>query len=69
MVRNAALLIAFERQQHRTRAVSHAQNMRLYEAMYRQARRLDVIPGDDPLAGIEHDIHLARLLNVRTTPR
>ena len=34
-------------------------NLRLHEALYEEARLLDVLPGENPLEGIEHKIRLA----------
>lgn len=41
------------------------QNLRLLEGMYKLACSLRVFPPADPLAGLETDIHMARVINVR----
>ena len=35
---------------------------RIYEELYRQARRLGQLPSRDPLEGLEADVRLARAL-------
>lgn len=42
-------------------------NLRLYEMMYEEAHALGILPGVDPLEGLEDTIRLARLLHVSTT--
>jgi len=41
--------------------------MKIYEALYEEARLLGIFPLKNPLDGIESDILLARVLNVRKT--
>lgn len=62
-------LRAFEAEQIRQRPPDHAQNLRVFEALYREALALGVFPADDPLDGLDVDIRLARILNVRTASR
>jgi hypothetical protein len=40
-------------------------NLRLLEGMYELARSLRVFPPAEPLAGLETDIYIARVINVR----
>ena len=48
---------------------SFQEALKLYEAMWKEAVALGVLPLADPLEGIEADIELARLLNcLKTTP-
>ncbi|WP_457654390.1 hypothetical protein [Rhodocaloribacter sp.] len=63
------LLDAFEKAQARREAPDFFQNLRIYEALYEEARSLGIFPLKDPLDGIESDLHLARRLNVQTAPR
>ncbi len=65
MVRNLQLLRAFEDALARRTPVDHLQNLRLVEAMLEEARELGVWPPPDPLEGIETDIRVARIVNVR----
>lgn len=67
MVRNPDLLEAFERSLTRAEAADYRQNLRLVEGLYREACLLNVWPLKDPLEGIDVDIHLTRVVNVRTT--
>jgi hypothetical protein len=39
--------------------------LRIFEALYEEAKQLGVFPLKDPLEGIEVDIRLARALNAR----
>ncbi|MCI0652647.1 MAG: hypothetical protein L0Z55_12280 [Planctomycetes bacterium] len=54
---------AFEDSYSRARPADYFENMRIFEALWREAVALGVLPGQDPLAGIDHDIRLARILN------
>ncbi|HLT46343.1 MAG TPA: hypothetical protein VK002_03870 [Rubricoccaceae bacterium] len=50
----------------------HARNLRIVEALRQEAVALGVWPPDDPLAGLDVDLRLARVLNrldVRDAPR
>lgn len=62
-------LRAFETEQIRQRVPDYAQNRRVFEALYREALALGVFPAEDPLDGIDVDLRLARIVNVRTAPR
>lgn len=69
MLRRHPLLDAFEKEQMRKEPPDYWRNLRIYEAMYEQARRLGIFPLQDPLEGIEHDIALVQALNrVRHDP-
>ena len=52
---------AFE-QGWRRRSTSHARNLRVYEALWREARALGRLPREDPLDGIEDDVRRIRRL-------
>ena len=56
---------AFERAQLKAARPDYFHNLRLFEALYLEARDLGVLPGDDPLEGLEKDIRVARAVNVR----
>jgi hypothetical protein len=66
MIKKPELVEAFERSQARRESSDYARNMRILEALYREATLLGALPLKDPLEGIEVDIHLARVINVRT---
>jgi hypothetical protein len=42
---------------------SFQESLKLYEAMWKEAVALGILPPSDPLDGIEADIELARVLN------
>jgi hypothetical protein len=65
MIRNPALVESFERSLSRREAADHKRNLRIFEALYREARTLGVIPLRDALDGIDVDIRLAGVLNDR----
>ncbi len=64
MVRNPDLLRAFDDDQVRGSPPDYFQNLKIFEALYEEARRLGALPPADPLEGIEVDIRIARALNV-----
>jgi hypothetical protein len=66
MVKNPALVEAFEKSQSLLERPDYARNLKIVEALYREACLLGTLPLKDPLEGIEVDIRLARVLNVRT---
>jgi hypothetical protein len=66
MIKRTDLLEAFEREQIRKNDASYLDNLRLFEALYREAQALGVLPLADPLEGIDVDIRLAQALHVRT---
>jgi hypothetical protein len=68
MITNPDLVQAFERDLSRRTPVDYLANLRIVEALYEEARSLNLWPSADPLAGIEVDLRLARALNVRPTP-
>lgn len=63
MIKDREYWEEFERELERNTPVNVAENFRLYEAMYEEARMLGIFPLKDPLEGIEDDIRLARILN------
>ena len=69
MVRRPDLIEAFERAQIRNTPPDYFRNLRIFEALYEEAKALGSFPLKDPLEGIEIDIRLAKALNVSTPPR
>lgn len=67
MIQRPALVDAFERELVRREAPNYFQNLKIVEALYNEARALGALPPADPLDGIEVDVHLARVLNVRAS--
>jgi hypothetical protein len=69
MVKNPALLKQFENSLLKGTGVDYPQNLRIFEALFEEARALGIFPLKEPLDGIEVDVHLAKVINVRTAPR
>jgi len=43
--------------------LTHKHSLRLFTAMWKEARALDALPSEDPLEGIAVDIKIAKVLN------
>ena len=65
MIRNPRLLEALEKDLVRQETADYPQNMRIFEALYLQAKALGVLPLKDPLEDIETDLCIARVLPAR----
>ena len=63
MIKNGRLLAEFEREFIKKNRLDYLSNLRLYEAMYEEARTLGVLPGENPLTGMEWKIRFVRMLN------
>ncbi len=69
MLKRPDLVEAFEKELMRREPPDHRRNLRIVEALYEHARRVGALPLEDPLDGIEVDIRLARIINVRSDTR
>ncbi|MBI5410592.1 MAG: hypothetical protein HZA21_01220 [Nitrospirae bacterium] len=67
MLKDPALVEAFERDLIRRTPPDHLLNLRLFEALWEHARRLGNWPPADPLDGLDGDLRLAHALNVHRT--
>jgi hypothetical protein len=68
MIKDTKLLAEFEENELRKEKLDYGIALRLFEAMWKEAMLLGVLPLNDPLEGIEVDIKIARILNdVRAT--
>jgi len=68
MIKETKLLAEFEESELRKEKPDYASALRLFEAMWKEAMLLGVLPLKDPQEGIEVDIKIARILNdVRAT--
>lgn len=68
MIKDERLLAEFEENELRKEKPDYEKALRLFEAMWKEAMLLGVLPMKDPLEGIEADIKIARILNgVRAT--
>jgi len=65
MIKNRRVVDLFENSLARLSVVDYHRNLQIFEALYREACSLGVLPLKDPLDGIDSDIHLARIMNVR----
>ena len=63
MITNPKKCEAFERELIRSRKADYWENLRIVEALYREAMLLGVLPLKDPLEGLEVDIRIARVIN------
>jgi hypothetical protein len=69
MVKNPARVERFERELIYGHKPDYRQNLRIAEALYREAVHLGVWPPKDPLEGIETLLETTRLIHrVRSTP-
>ena len=66
MLKNPTLLENFEKSQLRKEPADFHRNLQIFEALFREAQSMGVFPLKDPLEGIEVDIAVARVLNVRS---
>jgi hypothetical protein len=66
--RRHPLVDRFEDELIASEPVDYERNLRLFEAMWLQARAAGVIPGPDPLEGIDLKIRLLELLNAVRRP-
>lgn len=69
MIKRSDSLEAFEKEQIRQNNADYRENLKIFEALYREAQALGIFTLEDPLEGIEVDIRLARALNSLATPR
>ena len=67
MIKKPELLRTFEKSLLRQEPPDFRRNLRIVEALYREACLLGVFPLKDPLEGIEVDVRLANAINVRTS--
>jgi hypothetical protein len=65
MIRNPELLRSLEDSIARNEPADFVRNQRIFLALYQEACSIGVFPMKNSLDGIENDIRLARILNVR----
>lgn len=63
MIKDKKYLREFEKEIIRSRKADIANNIRIVEALYKEAVSLGVFPLKDPLEGIEVDIKIAKVIN------
>lgn len=64
MIRNATEFASWEKQYRQKERLDYPHNLRIYESLYLEARKLGVFPLKDPLEGLPLKIRLAKALNV-----
>ncbi|OGP62776.1 MAG: hypothetical protein A2V65_10365 [Deltaproteobacteria bacterium RBG_13_49_15] len=65
MIQNSDLLLEFEKRRLESAPFDYFTNLRIFEALYQEARRFHILPLRDPLEGIDVDIRIAKCVNVR----
>jgi len=65
MIRNPELWRAWQDEQIRREPVDFQKNLRIANAMLKQARAMGAIPLKDPLEGLDVKIRVAKVLNAR----
>lgn len=63
MIKDATLLAEFEGNELKKEKPDYGSALRIFEAMWKDAMLLGVLPLKDPLEGTELDIKIARILN------
>ncbi len=63
MIRNRGLLEEFERELAKKEQLNFRKNLRIVDALYKEAVALGVFPLKNPLEGIEVDIKIAKSVN------
>jgi len=63
MIKDKKYLQEFEKEIIRSKKADFANNIRIVEALYKEAVSLGVFPLKDPLEGIEVDIKIAKVIN------
>ncbi len=58
MIKNAKLLKTLEKEK-----LSYKTALKIFEALWKEAVTLNVLPSRDPLEGIDVDVRIARILN------
>lgn len=66
-IKNSRPVSSFEDSLVRQNAADYRRNLKMMEALYLEARALGIFPLKDRLDGIDTDIRLARVMNVRKT--
>jgi len=69
MIKNPSILQKFEDEFTQREKTDFLKNIRLVDAMYREAVSLGIFPLKDALDGVETDIRIAEVINsVSSTP-
>lgn len=68
MIKNAEAVRTLEKAILRRESPDFSRNIRLVEALYREAVALGVFPPQDKLSGLDVDIKVARVINSVSKP-
>jgi hypothetical protein len=63
MIKNQKVFQNFENNYLKKRKLSYEEKLQIYESLYKEALLLGVIPGENPMEGIDVNIRLAKILN------
>ena len=63
MLRNTKILQEFEDGLQIKEVLPYREALEIYESLWQEAKTLGVLPGKDPMEGIEVKIKLAKILN------
>jgi hypothetical protein len=64
MIKDGEYFARWELDYIRKEPSDYLQNLKIFEALWEEARALGIVPLKDPLEGIETKIFLAKVLNV-----
>jgi hypothetical protein len=65
MIIRGPLLDQFEKKQIQSSKADYFLNLKIFESLYIEAKHFGIFPLKNPLEGIENNIRLAKILNVR----
>lgn len=65
MIRRNKMLESFEKEELKKPPAGYLVQLKIFEALFNEAKTLGIFPLKNPLDGIEADIRLAGILNVR----
>jgi len=63
MIKNKKLLEKFENDLMKKEKFSYQQALKIYEALWIEAKNLKVLPLKNPMEGIDTEIKIAKILN------
>jgi len=64
MIKDTRLIEEFEKNYVKKEHPDFFRNLKIFEAMYEEARALNIFPLKDPMEGFEETIRFAKALNV-----
>jgi hypothetical protein len=64
MIKNPQMFEEFEKNLLKKEQPDFFRNLKLFEAMYEEARELNIFPLKDPMEGLEEKIRFVKMINV-----